>query len=67
EFLLFFFHCKDKEGLGEASFLSISFLLTFQSTPFCVVKDALLQCKRASFAMQLILENEEKSKFAQTD
>ena len=37
------------EGLGEASFLSISFLPVFPSTPFCVLKDALLQCKRASF------------------
>ena len=32
-------------------FLSISFLLTFQSTPFCSVKDALLHRKRASFAV----------------
>ena len=30
-------------------FLSISFPFVFQSTPFCVLKDALLQCKRASF------------------
>ena len=35
--------------LSSAPLLSISFLLTFQSTPFCVLKDALLQCKRASF------------------
>ena len=37
------------EGLGEAATLSISFLLTFPSTPFRVLKDALLRCKRASF------------------
>ena len=29
--------------------LSISFPSVFQSTPFCVLKDALLPCKRASF------------------
>ena len=37
------------EGLGEAATLSISFLPVSPSTPFCVLKDALLQCKRASF------------------
>ena len=46
-------HPLPLEGLGEAVFwgcyLSISFLLTFPSTPFCILKDALLQCKRASF------------------
>ena len=53
-------HPLPLEGLGEAvfwvafllssaPFLSISFLLTFPSTPFCILKDALLQCKRASF------------------
>jgi len=40
-------------GLGRPYFGGL-FLLNyfpsvFQSTPFCVVKDALLQCKRASF------------------
>ena len=35
--------------LSSALLLSISFLSVFPSTPFCVVKDALLQCKRASF------------------
>ena len=33
-------------------FLSISFLPAFPSTPFRLLKDALLQCKRACFAMQ---------------
>ena len=46
----FLSHPLLSEGLGEA-FLSISFLLTFQSTPFCLLKDALLHRKRASFAV----------------
>ena len=33
-------------------FLSISFLPVSPSTPFCILKDALLQCKRASFTTQ---------------
>ena len=59
----FLSHPLLSEGLGEAPSLwfwavslflvppslSISFLLAFPSTPFCVVKEALLQCKRASF------------------
>lgn len=32
-----------------------------------MLKDALLTSKRASFELQLILENEEKSKLVQTD
>jgi len=40
-------------GLGRPYFWGLfllnSFLLTFQSTPFCNVKDALLHRKRASF------------------
>ena len=48
-------HPLPLEGLGEAAFWGL-FLLNyfpsvFQSTPFCVVKDALLQCKRASFVV----------------
>ena len=46
----FLSHPLLSEGLGEA-FLSISFLLTFPSTPFCLLKDALLHRKRASFAV----------------
>ena len=36
-------------GLGR--YLSISFPSAFQSTPFCLLKDALLHRKRASFAV----------------
>ena len=46
----FLSHPLLSEGLGEA-FLSISFLLPFPSTPFHLLKDALLHRKRASFAV----------------
>jgi len=38
-----------------------------QKGTFYTSKGHLLQCKRRPFAMQLILENEEKSKLVQTD
>ena len=46
----FLSHPLLRRGLGRL-FLSISFLLTFPSTPFCLLKDALLHRKRASFAV----------------
>ena len=41
--------------------------MALQNNGFCVVKAALLLCKTAAFAMQLIKENEEKSKLLQTN
>ena len=38
-----------RRGLGRPLFLLNYFPSVFQSTPFCVVKDALLHCKRACF------------------
>ena len=46
----FLSHPLLSEGLGEA-FLSNSFPSVFPSTPFCLLKDALLHRKRASFAV----------------
>jgi len=34
--------------------------MLFQKTPFCVVKTPFLHAKNHTFALQLILENEEK-------
>ena len=41
--------------------------LTLRKRLFCVAKPTLLQRKTAAFGLQLILENEEKSKLVQTD
>ena len=42
-------------------------VLTMRKRLFCVAKLTLLTCKTAAFGIQLILENEEKSKLVQTD
>ena len=41
--------------------------LTLRKRLFCVAKPMLLPCKTAAFMMQLIKENEEKSKLLQTN
>ena len=43
-----------------------TYCFAFQKRRFCTVKAALLRCKTAAFTVQLIKENEDKSKFVQT-
>ena len=41
--------------------------MRYKKTYFCIAKTPFLPCKSMVFGVQLILENEEKSKLVQTD